>query len=180
MAWTPSPRSISTGRKLLAADNMFRQWRVDAKPLLKRGDNVLEVRIASPIKKIQPWLSKQPYALPGAYDSAFGDEAGGAAQLHLRAQGAVQLRLGLGPAHRHRRHLAGRAPGGLGRPAPWTACASRSSAWTPTRRSCWRNCRWQAGRSGEVQLDLDVLGPDGPARRPVQPARGRSTRAPTP
>ncbi|WP_425527253.1 glycosyl hydrolase 2 galactose-binding domain-containing protein, partial [Xanthomonas vasicola] len=55
------------GKKLLSADNMFRQWRVDAKSLLKRGDNVLEVTLYSPIKKIQPWLAKQPYALPGAY-----------------------------------------------------------------------------------------------------------------
>ncbi|WP_407071332.1 glycosyl hydrolase 2 galactose-binding domain-containing protein, partial [Xanthomonas fragariae] len=46
------------GKKLLSADNMFRQWRVDAKSLLKRGDNVLEVKLFSPIKKIQPWLAK--------------------------------------------------------------------------------------------------------------------------
>ena len=62
------------GKPLLEADNMFRRWRVDAKPLLKRGENVLEVTLRSPIKKIQPWLAQQPYALPGGYDSAFGDE----------------------------------------------------------------------------------------------------------
>lgn len=62
------------GKPLLTADNMFRSWRVDAKPLLKRGRNVLEVTFHSPIKRLQPWLAKQPYALPGEFDSAFGDE----------------------------------------------------------------------------------------------------------
>lgn len=65
------------GKPLLSADNMFRRWRVNAKPLLKRGGNVLEVTIHSPIKKLQPWLAQQPYALPSGYDSAFGDEPPG-------------------------------------------------------------------------------------------------------
>ncbi|WP_149193487.1 beta-mannosidase [Luteimonas suaedae] len=65
------------GKPLLDADNMFRRWRVDAKPLLRRGENVLEVTFRSPIKKLQPWLAQQPYALPGGYDSAFGDEPDG-------------------------------------------------------------------------------------------------------
>ena len=65
------------GKPLLTADNMFRRWRVNAKPLLKRGGNVLEVTIRSPIKKLQPWLAQQPYALPSGYDSAFGDEPPG-------------------------------------------------------------------------------------------------------
>jgi beta-mannosidase len=65
------------GKPLLLADNMFRRWRVNAKPLLKRGENVLEVTFHSPIKKLQPWLAQQPYALPGGYDSAFGDEPDG-------------------------------------------------------------------------------------------------------
>lgn len=65
------------GKPLLTADNMFRRWRVNAKPLLKRGGNVLEVTIHSPIKKLQPWLAQQPYALPSGYDSAFGDEPPG-------------------------------------------------------------------------------------------------------
>ncbi|MDC6407512.1 glycoside hydrolase family 2 protein [Xylella fastidiosa subsp. multiplex] len=62
------------GTPLLHPNNMFRRWRVDAKPLLKRGKNILEITLYSPIKKIQPWLTQQPYALPGAYDSAFHDE----------------------------------------------------------------------------------------------------------
>lgn len=38
------------GQKLLQADNMFREWRVDVKPLLKVGANEIRVEFASPIK----------------------------------------------------------------------------------------------------------------------------------
>ncbi|WP_430387903.1 beta-mannosidase [Dyella sp. 20L07] len=65
------------GNKLIATDNMFRRWRVPVKSLLRTGKNTLEVRLYSPIKRLQPWLLKQPYALPGEFDSSFGDEPKG-------------------------------------------------------------------------------------------------------
>jgi beta-mannosidase len=65
------------GQHLLAADNMFRRWRVPVKNQLHAGNNVLLVTLHSPITRLQPWLSKQPYALPGEFDSAFGDEPKG-------------------------------------------------------------------------------------------------------
>ena len=65
------------GKPLLSADNMFRRWRVPVKDVLHAGSNTLTVRIQSPIAKLQPWLLKQPYALPGEFDSAFGDEPKG-------------------------------------------------------------------------------------------------------
>lgn len=65
------------GHKLAATDNMFRRWRVPAKTALHEGSNRLEVRLYSPIKRLLPWLLKQPYALPGEFDSAFGDEPKG-------------------------------------------------------------------------------------------------------
>lgn len=65
------------GSKLLSADNMFRRWQVPVKSQLHAGKNTLEVRLYSPIKRLQPWLLKQPYALPGEFDSAFGDEPKG-------------------------------------------------------------------------------------------------------
>jgi beta-mannosidase len=65
------------GSKLIATDNMFRRWRVPVKSLLHAGVNTLEVRLYSPIKRLQPWLLKQPYALPGEFDSSFGDEPKG-------------------------------------------------------------------------------------------------------
>lgn len=65
------------GKKLLVTDNMFRRWRIPAKNTLQVGDNTLTVSLHSPITKLQPWLLKQPYALPGEFDSAFGDEPTG-------------------------------------------------------------------------------------------------------
>lgn len=65
------------GQKLLAADNMFRRWRVPVKNRLHVGDNLLQVTLHSPIARLRPWLAKQPYALPGEFDSAFGDEPKG-------------------------------------------------------------------------------------------------------
>ncbi len=65
------------GHKLASTDNMFRRWRIPAKAWLRAGSNTLEVRLYSPIKRLQPWLLKQPYALPGEFDSTFGDEPKG-------------------------------------------------------------------------------------------------------
>ena len=64
-------------KPVLSADNMFRRWRVPAKNVLHAGSNTLQVTLHSPIAKLQPWLLKQPYALPGEFDSAFGDEPKG-------------------------------------------------------------------------------------------------------
>jgi beta-mannosidase len=65
------------GRQLLAADNAHRRWRVDAKAALKAGRNELIVRIASPIRTLQPMVLAEANPLPGEYDSAFGDEPKG-------------------------------------------------------------------------------------------------------
>jgi beta-mannosidase len=65
------------GKKLLAADNMFRRWRLPVKDTLHAGSNTLLVHFQSPIARLQPWLLKQPYSLPGEFDSSFGDEPKG-------------------------------------------------------------------------------------------------------
>jgi len=65
------------GKPLLTADNMFRSWRVPAKLLLHAGDNELQVTLHSPVTRIQSWLAKQAHALPGEFESPFGDEAPG-------------------------------------------------------------------------------------------------------
>jgi len=65
------------GKPLLKADNMFRQWRAPVEKSLHPGSNTLVVHLHSPIARLLPWLLKQPYALPGEFDSAFGDEPKG-------------------------------------------------------------------------------------------------------
>ena len=53
---------------LLKADNMFRTWRVDAKPLLKVGDNSLRIHFRSPVNEILPVMAKVNYQLPAPND----------------------------------------------------------------------------------------------------------------
>ncbi|SFW58572.1 beta-mannosidase [Luteibacter sp. UNCMF366Tsu5.1] len=65
------------GRMLLSADNMFRRWRVPVRDALHKGTNTLVVHFHSPIARLLPWLMRQPYSLPGEFDSSFGDEPKG-------------------------------------------------------------------------------------------------------
>jgi Beta-galactosidase/beta-glucuronidase len=85
------------GHQLLAADNMFRRWRVPAKAWLHAGANTLEVTLYSPIARLQPWLLKQPYALPGEFDSAFGDEPEGKQTANYVRKAAYQYGWDWGP-----------------------------------------------------------------------------------
>ncbi|WP_331010285.1 beta-mannosidase [Sphingomonas sp.] len=70
---TISINGVVAGR----ADNMFRTWRIPAKSLLKPGRNTVEVDFESPITRLQPMVMALKTPLPGAYDSAFGDEPKG-------------------------------------------------------------------------------------------------------
>ncbi|TAM94561.1 MAG: glycoside hydrolase family 2 protein [Rhodanobacteraceae bacterium] len=85
------------GHKILTADNMFRHWRVPVKALLQEGANTLEVRLHSPIKRLQPWLLEQVYALPGEFDSAFGDEPKGKQTANYVRKAAYQYGWDWGP-----------------------------------------------------------------------------------
>lgn len=53
---------------ILNADNMFRTWRVDAKPALKAGDNTLRILFRSPINEVLPRMAKVNYQLPAPND----------------------------------------------------------------------------------------------------------------
>ena len=85
------------GHRILSADNMFRRWRVPVKSLLHAGANTLEVKLYSPIERLQPWLLKQPYALPGEFDSAFGDEPKGRQTANYVRKAAYQYGWDWGP-----------------------------------------------------------------------------------
>jgi beta-mannosidase len=53
---------------LLSTDNMFRTWRVDAKPLAKAGVNILRIRFRSPINEVLPVMANMDYELPANND----------------------------------------------------------------------------------------------------------------
>ncbi|WP_300762626.1 glycoside hydrolase family 2 protein [uncultured Bacteroides sp.] len=55
---------------LLKADNMFREWKVDIKGVLKKGDNKLKVYFHSPIKIDMPKWEKLPYQLESGNDQS--------------------------------------------------------------------------------------------------------------
>ena len=52
------------GQGILRADNMFRIWRVDAKPYLKQGANTLQVVFRSPINEVLRQIQTLPFQLP--------------------------------------------------------------------------------------------------------------------
>jgi beta-mannosidase len=52
------------GQGVLRAENMFRIWRVDAKPFLKQGSNTLLVVFRSPINEVLKQIEQLPYRLP--------------------------------------------------------------------------------------------------------------------
>src|SRR5690625_520605 len=85
------------GHHVLSADNMFRDWRVPAKKYLHAGSNTLTITLHSPIARLQPWLLKQPYALPGEFDSAFGDEPEGKQTANYVRKAAYQFGWDWGP-----------------------------------------------------------------------------------
>lgn len=53
---------------ILAADNMFRTWRVAVKSALKQGANVLRIKFRSPINEILPKMKAIDYELPASND----------------------------------------------------------------------------------------------------------------
>ncbi|MDO7905948.1 glycoside hydrolase family 2 protein [Paenibacillus sp. JX-17] len=62
------------GEQILAADNMFRIWKVDAKPYLQKGANELVILFRSPIQEDLPKLEQLGYQLPATNDQS---EVGG-------------------------------------------------------------------------------------------------------
>ena len=58
------------GKEVLKADNMFREWTVAVKPLLKKGDNELRVYFHSPVLKGLDLLKKNGFTLHASNDQA--------------------------------------------------------------------------------------------------------------
>jgi beta-mannosidase len=49
------------GQKLASPDNMFREWRIDVKPVLKAGKNEIRVVFPSPIKAAEQVAAQDPW-----------------------------------------------------------------------------------------------------------------------
>jgi beta-mannosidase len=58
----------------LRANNMFRRWRVSAKPLLKTGSNSLRVVFHSAVASMLPYVKSLPYILPAISTMNGGNE----------------------------------------------------------------------------------------------------------
>jgi len=58
------------GQHLLSADNMFRSWRADVKPLVKANGNKVHIRFRSPVQEDLPKLEALGYPLPAANDQS--------------------------------------------------------------------------------------------------------------
>ena len=164
-SWSSGARHLRRGvrqrRAVLSADNMFRSWRVDVKPQLTPATTRWSSASARRSRRSSRPTIALGYTLPAANDQAHGDGQ------HVDAQGALPLRLGLGAALRHQRHLAaGR------RSRPGTG-APRRRAGLPARAR--RRARAAGGRRA-------VVGRARRARRSVdrRPAGRRVAGAATP
>jgi len=62
------------GQAILRTNNMFRRWRVSAKPSLTNGDNTLRIVFHSPVKYMLPYAKSLPYLLPSISTHNFGNE----------------------------------------------------------------------------------------------------------
>lgn len=59
---------------VLQANNMFRRWRISAKPLLKTGPNTLRVVFHSAVETMLPYVRSLPYILPAISTMNGGNE----------------------------------------------------------------------------------------------------------
>jgi beta-mannosidase len=120
------------GKKLLAADNMFRRWRVPVKGALHVGSNTLLVTLHSPIARLQPWLLRQPYALPGEFDSAFGDEPKGKQSSNYVRKANYQYGWDWGPRY------------------------VTEGIWQPVRLETWADARLADFHVAQQHIDADL------------------------
>lgn len=58
------------GKKILSADNMFREWQADIKPLLKAHGNELQVYFHSPVKMAMPKWESVPFQYRSSNDQS--------------------------------------------------------------------------------------------------------------
>ncbi|WP_425493086.1 beta-mannosidase [Dyella lutea] len=119
------------GRPVLHADNMFRRWRVPLDGLDRAAEHTLEITFHSPVTRLQPWLAKQPYALPGEFDSAFGDEPPGRQVANYVRKAAYQFGWDWGPR------------------------IITEGIWQPVRLEAWSGWRLDDFHVAQLHVDAD-------------------------
>jgi len=62
------------GQAILRTNNMFRRWRLSAKPSLVAGNNALRIVFHSAVKYMLPYAKSLPYLLPSISTHNFGNE----------------------------------------------------------------------------------------------------------
>ena len=132
------------GHVLGQTDNMFRQYRWDVKPLLKAGENELRIAFASVVK----------YAARAGSDPQPARRLAGHPRRPARAQGALPVRLGLGPAAPAHRHLEGHPAGRVRRPLAWPTSTCASATRTAQVRVEARHRAREGWTSGPVRRVL--------------------------
>ncbi|MFO7733698.1 MAG: glycoside hydrolase family 2 protein [Candidatus Aminicenantes bacterium] len=58
-------RIFLNGRRVGETENMFRTWRFDIRPFLKRGRNVIQIEFDSPVEREKALASRASHKLPG-------------------------------------------------------------------------------------------------------------------
>ena len=116
---------------ILSADNMFRRWRVPAKPLLKPGANTLRVVFHSPVTSMIPKVKTLPYILPSVSTVNEGNEENVATAPYTR-KAAYQYGWDWGP-----RFLT-------------------IGVWKPVRLETWDSARMQDFHIRQIKVDRDM------------------------
>ncbi len=112
------------GRRVAQTENMFVGFRWHVKPLLRRGRNELLVRFGSAMDYIRTHRT-------GTHPAR---DQRSRRRLHAHPQGTMPVRLGLGTALRHGRHLAATSAWKVGPATGSRACAWRSGTMSRSER----------------------------------------------
>jgi beta-mannosidase len=72
------------GKQVLAADNMFRTWRVEVGPQLQAGQNTIRVEFSSPLLSALQHVKAEKYPLPGSADSPWAKPFGVSTSNYVR------------------------------------------------------------------------------------------------
>ena len=141
--------------QILTADNMFRRWAAEVKPLLKERGNVLRVHFHPPINKALPQYESPALSLRGLERSGGQRGTRRKKTQPLHPQGGLSLRLGLGSAAGYVGHLASGKNFRAGTSCVWKTYSTarrRSRPKPPVSRRRWRSKRQRPSKRRRHRL----------------------------